>query len=114
LDSNKFKSEVETLEKFFSLYCLDNHHKRESREYSIKYNELFLEYKISLCKECHNLLSYALQRLRECPHEEKPRCRKCPAPCYDKEQWRAVGKLMRYSGIQFGLVKVKSILGLTK
>jgi hypothetical protein len=55
------------------------------------------------------LIDYSIQRLQNCEHDPKPRCRKCPEPCYDKLQWKKVAKVMRYSGIKLGLLNIKNI-----
>lgn len=106
----KFQSEIKTLDKFFTKYCEDKHSERFSKEYYLKYKECELSFSIYLCKDCHELITYSFEKLSQCPHEIKPRCRKCPSPCYEKPQWKKLAKLMRYSGFQFGLLKVKKFI----
>jgi len=109
----KFRSEIDTLKNFFELYCHSKHQDRVMQEgsYKIPYRgrEFLLE--VRLCDECNSLLSNSIKHLQECPHEEKPRCRKCPNPCYEKEEWKAVAKIMRFSGMKLGLSKVKKRIG---
>lgn len=107
MTSEKFEIEIETLQKFFKKYCEDKHSFLEEKEYSIEYKDKIYRFEISLCNDCHNLISYSFDRLRNCPHEIKPRCRKCPNPCYEKKEWRLLAKIMRYSAIKFGLTKLK-------
>ena len=57
----------------------------------------------------HELINYSFDRLNECPHDIKPRCRTCPSPCYEKQEWKKLSKLMKYSGLQFGLIKIKKL-----
>ena len=101
----KFESEINTLEKFFPIYCNDKHSKQFEKEYKISYKNQTIEFKINLCKDCHELLGYAIQRLQECPNDPKPRCRKCPNPCYEKDRFKQMAKMMRYSGMKLGLTK---------
>ena len=111
MTEEKFQSEIDTLNKFFSKYCHDKHENQKTTSYKFKYKNLSFETQTSLCKECHELISYSFERLKECPHEIKPRCRKCPNTCYEKTQWKSLAKLMRYSGIKLGFInKVKKYL----
>jgi len=101
----KFSNEIDTLKKFFPIYCNDKHKGQFEKEYKVTYLDKEIDFKVSLCNECHELLSYAILRLKECPHEIKPRCRKCPNPCYEKEKFKQMAKMMRYSGMKLGLTK---------
>ncbi len=101
----KFENEVNTLKKFFVIYCNDKHTNQKKEAYIVPYLDNSLEFEVSLCEECHNLLQYAISKLQECPHEIKPRCRKCPNPCYDKDKYKQMAKIMRYSGMKLGLTK---------
>ena len=101
----KFESEMDTLKKFFNIYCNDKHTNQYVKNYEVIYLNKSLEFEANLCEECHILLNYAIQRLQECPHEIKPRCRKCPNPCYDKDKYKQMAKMMRYSGMKLGLTK---------
>jgi hypothetical protein len=113
MSEEKFKGEIETLKKFFPIYCNDKHTGQFLKNYHITYKNLILDFNIVLCEECHNLLSYAVARLTECPNDPKPRCRKCPNPCYEKDKFKQMAKLMRYSGMKLGLTnaaqKLKNI-----
>jgi len=101
----KFKSEIEILKKFFPIYCNDKHSNQFEQHYKISYKNETIEFNISLCSECHNLLKYAINKLQECPNDPKPRCRKCPNPCYEKDKFKQMAKMMRYSGMKLGLTK---------
>jgi len=101
----KFKNEVGVLEKFFQIYCKDKHEGAYEKEYEITYKNQTLKIKPILCKECHNLLEYSINRLQECPHDPKPRCRKCENPCYEKDKYKQMAKMMRYAGMKLGLTK---------
>ena len=105
----KFTSEAKILKKFFELHCHDKHQNQASYTKELIYNNEKITLNLELCDECKELISYSLDRLSKCPHDPKPRCRKCPDPCYDKPQWKKVAKLMRYSGIRLGFIKVKNL-----
>lgn len=103
----KFQSEVQVLERFFTTFCEDNHDGHTRHQYDLQYREGALRCEPALCDECHKLLAYSFDRLLACPHENKPRCRTCPHPCYEKREWKQLAKLMRYSGLQLGVIKIK-------
>ncbi len=109
MTNEKFIGEVKTLQKFFTKYCQDKHSNSKDFHHKLTYKMISYEIDLELCDECNDLISYSFQRLEECPHEIKPRCRQCPEPCYEKKQWKALAKLMRYSGFQFGLTKIKKL-----
>ncbi len=101
----KFENEINTLKKFFNIYCNDKHQNRDKKEYVIPYKEKTFTLEVCLCNECHNLLNYAISKLQECPNDPKPRCRNCASPCYEKEKYKKMAKMMRYSGMKLGLTK---------
>ena len=101
----KFKNEVDTLLKFFPIYCKDKHKDQYLEKYEAIYKNKTINFEATLCENCHMLLNYAIQRLQECPNDPKPRCRKCPNPCYEKDKFKQMAKMMRYSGMKLGLTK---------
>jgi hypothetical protein len=111
MTDEKFQEECDVLQRFFNLYCSSNHH-LNTTEKSIVYRYKDIDYhlQLMLCDECMKLLDYSVMKLQECPHTVKPKCRKCPNPCYAKTEWRLLAKVMRYSGVSLGLVKLKSTL----
>jgi len=108
----KFESEVQTLKKFMEIYCHDKHQNRtmQNGNYKIPYKDSFLKIDVTLCDECNSILSNTIKHLQECPHEDKPRCRKCPNPCYEKDEWKQIATIMKYSGMKLGLTKIKNRL----
>ena len=108
MELTKFKSEVETLKKFFEIYCQNNHENQNSIEINLQYKGQINTTQLHLCNECLERINYSFQRLLECPHDEKPRCRTCPTPCYGKEEWKQTAKVMRYSGMKLGLKKINN------
>ncbi|MGB6329718.1 MAG: nitrous oxide-stimulated promoter family protein [Halarcobacter sp.] len=103
----KFKEETQTLKKFFELYCEDKHSPKEKITKILTYKNENIPIDLNLCPECLEKIKYSFDRLLDCPHEIKPRCRTCPNPCYEKKQWKEVAKVMRYSGTKLGLSLVK-------
>ncbi|WP_294966450.1 nitrous oxide-stimulated promoter family protein [Sulfurimonas sp.] len=111
MTEEKFIHDSHTVLKFIKCYCDNEHFQSEKRTDSIKLNyndkDLNLEMPYHLCARCEETLLYSYVKLQECPHDEKPSCRKCPKPCYDKPQWKHLAKIMRFSGIRFGILKIK-------
>jgi len=114
MQNDKFKGEVQTLKKFFELHCHDKHQNQKNHCKQLLYNDEKINVDLNLCSECIELIHYSFDRLLECPHDPKPMCRTCPNPCYSKDEWKKVAKLMRYSGIQLGLVKIKKFFKVLK
>ncbi|NLC28295.1 MAG: nitrous oxide-stimulated promoter family protein [Campylobacteraceae bacterium] len=108
---DKFYHDAQTVAKFIQIYCQDKHDtEKTTLPYKLCYQgKEFMPMHIKLCDICHKTLSYSLARLEACPHEEKPSCRKCPAPCYEKTEWKLLAKIMRYSGMKLGLVKIRNL-----
>ncbi|MBN2816477.1 MAG: nitrous oxide-stimulated promoter family protein [Campylobacterales bacterium] len=106
MTEEKFQSEIKILEVFFTHYCRDKHQFQYIKNYHLEYKKSAYTYELNLCKECHELISYSYARLKNCSHSVKPRCRECDDPCYEKEQWKRVAKVMRYNGIRVGTEKI--------
>jgi len=107
MTTEKFTAEAQTLKKFFQIHCKDKHTGQTNHCKKLHYKDEDIYVELELCSECIELIHYSFDRLLECPHDPKPRCRTCPNPCYSKTEWKKVAKLMRYSGIKLGLLKVK-------
>lgn len=107
MTEEKFKSEVEILKKFFEIHCAKKHHNLFVYNQSFEYKTSFFSIELNLCEECKNLINYSFDRLYECPHEIKPKCRSCKNPCYEKTKYKEVARIMKFSGIQLGLSKIK-------
>ncbi len=105
----KFKQEVSTLKKFFEIYCENKHKEQKNIKKNLSYKDEKVEIALDLCEECLKNIEYSFNRLLECPHEIKPRCRTCPNPCYEKPQWKNTAKIMRYSGMKLGLLSIKKL-----
>ncbi len=105
----KFKQEISTLKKFFKTYCKNKHKEQKSIEKNLTYKKEEITISLNLCEDCLKKIQYSFDRLLECPHEIKPRCRTCPNPCYEKQQWKETAKVMRYSGMRLGLLSIKKL-----
>jgi len=107
MTEEKFKSEVETLKKFFEIHCTKKHDNLSLSNQSFEYKTLHFSIELNLCPECFELINYSFDRLYECPHELKPKCRSCKNPCYEKSKYKEVARIMKFSGIQLGISKIK-------
>ena len=108
MTNEKFEIEINTLKSFFELYCKDKHQNLENKSVTLNYKDKSVNLELCLCKECHEAIDYSFNRLQNCPHEIKPRCRTCPTPCYEKPRWKNVAKVMIYSAMRLSLSKMKS------
>ena len=112
MKEEKFIGDTKTVLKFIQLYCDEKHtnEQKEKENLELVYNEKSLEtITYDLCPTCKQTFLYSYKRLQKCPHEEKPRCRKCPAPCYEKSKWKDLAKIMKFSGMKLGLNKIKNL-----
>lgn len=113
MNQTKYESEAEILRSFIKIYCDGQEHQnKEIKGFTCKGIEATFAIEERLCQECQTLLQYSLERLQACPYEEKPRCRKCPHPCYEKKAWKSLAKIMRYSGLKLGVLKVKKMINI--
>lgn len=112
LSEEKFLSDLSVVLDFISTYCEDKHEKSDKKrcDLSVTYQGKKLKViNYSLCAACKDTFLYSYARLQECPNDPKPRCRNCKNPCYEKTKWKELAKIMRYSGMKKGLLKVKNI-----
>ncbi|QKF60250.1 nitrous oxide-stimulated promoter family protein [Aliarcobacter lanthieri] len=104
----KFENEINTLKKFYEIFCIDKHSNQKRYIIKTEYKDTIFNLELHLCEECFEAINYSFSRLQSCPHEIKPRCRKCPNPCYEKQRWKNIAKIMKYSAIKLSLSKIKS------
>ena len=104
----KFEIEINTLKKFYEFYCKDKHKDLEEKSFELIYKDKIFSIKLNLCENCFKNINYSFEKLKTCPHDTKPRCRKCPNPCYEKENWKETARVMKYSAIKLSLGKIKS------
>lgn len=105
----KRKKEIQVLQLMISIYCKGKH-----------------KTKNGLCKQCEELLSYAVYRTQRCPWmETKTFCSACKTHCYSREKQEAIKEVMRYAGgrmlfyhpiltIQHGFITVKNKIRLRR
>ena len=111
LSEDKFIHDTQTVLKFIQLYC-DEKHKDSEKQDGIQHlnylnKDLHEEINYHLCEACTDTFIYSYKALQKCPHDEKPSCRKCPEPCYDRPRWKHLASIMKFSGMKFGLIKIK-------
>ncbi len=105
MEIEKFNEETTTLKRFFEHYCSKKHISQIKTSNTYTYKNTTISLDLNLCEECLEKINYSIQKLQECPHEIKPRCRKCPNPCYEKKTWKELAKIMRFSGLSLGFEK---------
>ena len=108
MTNEKFESEINTLKKFFEIYCKDKHENQKNHTSYVEYKSKIFILKLDLCEDCYKTINYSFLKLQSCPQEIKPRCRVCPKPCYEKQEWKDIAKVMKYSAIKLSLGKIKS------
>lgn len=118
MSDDKFIDQISTAVKFIQIYCDDKHKNdiKNRAELNLIYKDRNLDTILTynLCKECENLVFYVYERLQNCPHEQKPKCRKCPKTCYEKSRYKQMAKIMMSSGTKLGLTKLAQRLGIKK
>ncbi len=110
MTKEKLFSDTQTLHRFIQLHCDRKHHDvpKKKRSLHVSFQEETLcALPYHLCEECETLLVYGYGRLKNCPHDNKPSCRKCPQPCYERGMWKKMAKVMMYSGMQLGFIKIR-------
>lgn len=108
MTEEKFDNEINTLKKFFEYYCKQKDTNQQTTLVQLEYKNRIYSLDLDLCPKCLEKITYSFERLQSCPHEIKPRCRNCPSPCYGKQEWKNIAKIMVYSAPRLGLSKIKS------
>lgn len=113
MTEEKFIHDSNTVLKFIQCYCDNEHFKNQKNKNSIelnyKHKDLDKSIHYDLCQECEEILNYSYIKLQDCIHDEKPSCRKCSEPCYDRTEWKRLAKIMKSSGMRLGLLKIKKL-----
>lgn len=94
LFTQRQQNDINLLRRFISLYCGKQH--ADLRQSLPERNIASLA--SSLCPDCTALLEYAVERLRRCPLEPKPACKKCTVHCYSPDYRERIRKIMAWSG----------------
>ena len=106
----KYTQELTTLTTFVAHYCRDKHIHvpKRARQIPVCYGgESDGVIETMLCEECLETVSYGIERLEGCPYDEKPKCRRCSDPCYERPMWKRIAAIMRYSGMKLGMTKLR-------
>ena len=89
------KKELKLLISFVRVYCEVKHDTRcEANDEVHKISGR----KIIFCRECSELLEYAMEKRRKCQLEPKPSCKKCHIHCYGKVHRARIREIMAFSG----------------
>lgn len=79
---NRIEREKHTIDMMARLYCKAHHNPANG-----------------LCRECNDMLQYALVRVDKCIFgKDKPVCADCKVHCYKKDMREKVRQVMRYAG----------------
>ncbi|HKZ17839.1 MAG TPA: nitrous oxide-stimulated promoter family protein [Geobacteraceae bacterium] len=79
---DRINREKNTIKRMIGIYCRGRHHTDGA-----------------VCKECRQLLDYAMERIYRCPYGgDKPTCGKCPIHCYKPAMREQIRCVMRYAG----------------
>ena len=101
MKGNKLARDIEVLAEFVEVFCVNKHSARDKSQWKSTSKEI--EWKGNkdplLCKECCELLNYAVMRRSLCPLDPKPPCKKCKIHCYSKEYRSKIREVMKFSGI---------------
>jgi hypothetical protein len=94
--SEKKIKDLMILAKFIEVYCNGKHKSRDKKYWSDKEFQI----QIKLCNECVTIMDYSANRLKFCPQNPKPTCKKCEVHCYAPNQRQKIREIMRYSGME--------------
>jgi len=92
--------DIDVLAKFIQIYCRDLHTEK-NRERFLARGRLalyFRHHNLHLCEDCSRLLLHGAAKRMMCSLDPKPRCKKCPMPCYRPGYRESIREVMRYAG----------------
>lgn len=94
------KNDLRTLTKFVQIFCREKHggEKTDFVPAPAALKDV-IKKSPALCPDCTRLLGYAYAMRLRCPHDPKPMCKKCTAPCYRPEHQAKMREVMKFSGI---------------
>jgi len=80
--TGRIEREKRTVDAMIRIYCSNQHNSPANS-----------------CEQCNRLLEYAINRLDNCPFQErKPACNHCQVHCYSNSMKSEIQRVMRYSG----------------
>jgi hypothetical protein len=95
----RLRSDLKILAKFIDVYCRHRHADAEKTPVALKVCDVEqLAGPISICGECHKLLTHAFVKRMNCPMEPKPACKHCPSHCYHPTYRQQIREVMKFSG----------------
>jgi hypothetical protein len=89
------KKELKLLINFVRVYCGAKHDTRFEADEVVR--EISGR-RTLLCRECAELVEYAIEKRSKCSLEPKPSCKKCHIHCYGKDHRARIREIMAFSG----------------
>jgi len=98
---NKKGRDLKVLANFVAIYCREKHGDEDKEAFSMMDPRLaeVLEDEILLCADCRKLLTHAVAKSLQCPHDPKPMCKKCETHCYAPAYREKIKEVMKFSGL---------------
>ncbi|MFQ5870034.1 MAG: nitrous oxide-stimulated promoter family protein [Candidatus Zixiibacteriota bacterium] len=101
--TNKAKDiqkDVSVLARFIDIFCANNHSGDGKSRLQAKGDvaDYLKNPSLALCPDCSKLLSHGVSKRISCPYDPKPRCKRCPTPCYAEGYREKIREVMRFSG----------------
>jgi len=101
LDGRKSK-DVKVLVDFVFIFCREKHSADLKASFLVEDGGLRdspAERELRLCPDCSRLLKHGIAKLRLCPYDPKPMCKKCETHCYAPGYREKIREVMRFSGL---------------
>jgi hypothetical protein len=105
-DNKRLRRDAAMLARMVEIYCHDHHGEQEKADFAGRgmLEKIDLD-RTSLCPQCAELLIHGLVKRITCPFDSpperiKPRCKRCPEPCYSDRYRQFVREVMKYSGLK--------------
>ena len=95
--TGKQRNDLSLLCHFVGLSCRSRHGRERQVSLPAELSGLVRK-PLLLCPDCAGLLEYAARRLRSCPLDPKPACKKCPVHCYRSDYRERIREVMAWSG----------------
>jgi Nitrous oxide-stimulated promoter len=91
------KKDLKVLMSFVRVFCSLKHEHQAETPLPHELAGMFKK-GLHLCPDCAILVEYALEKLRKCPLDPKPLCKKCHIHCYSREYRARIREIMAFSG----------------
>lgn len=100
LQETQTRKDILILAQLVQIYCRSHHGDREA--HAVTAGGTLVPWMdrqdLHLCSKCGSLFLHGAAKRVFCPYDPKPRCKKCPTPCYRPGYREAMRTVMRYSG----------------